>query len=590
MSQQHKLLESLPLSDGRVRGEISVPDATVRGLLKICQDPAADVRDVGWRALTRLPLSRTQWLEVIPAVVRALEEVSQKKTPHESTDPESGLSWDSLSLITSAPYVPGTQARQALRTMLHRPGHSQLPAGRVLAAAGDLAGEEFLQARGEPLRPRPTVNNYSIDREPLPALDLRAPIAKLVEEFVLHARARHLRAALAWELSRRRVEEVLAAATPLLDDSDPETRFAAAALIGDVAILCVLQQKPAYGERGFPKVDLPIPSAPHTSSKAKPPHGGAGHLRPDRVEEVLPASAPSPAPTKSADAEDTALPASSAKPAREAVLLGANSPRSVRIGQRFTVNFIASIESRRAEVEKILQESSPQSHTVLGAQKCMWATGVTVEVRLRAEGIEVEEERQPFVWNGEQQILPFDCKVSPAAALGPVPLRLDAFIGGVRVAAVRLDIEITQSAASPAQVSATAAAYQSAFASYSSKDRQRVFDMVSALRNVAAIDVFLDVDTLRTGKKWKEQLEAEILAREAFILFWSKNAAGSHYVDWEWRTALARKPAEAFEVQPLEPPRDAPPPEELKDRHFGDALQSLRKLQELRDAAAGSAP
>lgn len=590
MSLQFDDLGKLRLPDGRSRGEVSVPNATVQGLIKLCEDPVADVRDVAWRALTRLPLSRPQWIEVIPTVIRALEELPHKATPQPPADPESGLGWDALSLIASAPYMPGTEARQALRRMLHRSDRSQIPAGRVLAAAGDLAGEEFLRAMGEQLRPRPTITDYPADREPQPALDLRAPVASLVETFVLHARERHIRAALAWELSRRRLEEVLAAATPLLNDPESEKRFAGAALLGDVAILCVLQHKPAYGERGFPRVDLPIPSAPKASSKAKPQIGGGGGGRPVHAKEALPVSEPSPEPTKSASPEDTAIPVASPAPKPEPVLLGANSPRTVRPGQSFTVNFVASMESRRAEVEKILQESSPRSHTVLGTQKCMWATGVTVEVRLRAEGIEVDEERQPFVWNGEQQILPFDCKVSASAALGPIPLRLDAFIGGIRVAAVRLDIEITQSAAPAPQASATATAYKSAFASYSSKDRQRVLDMVSALRNVAAIDVFLDVDSLRTGEKWKEQLEAEILAREAFILFWSKNAAGSPYVDWEWRTAYARKPSEAFEVQPLDPQRDAPPPTELKDRHFGDALQALRKLQEMRDAAAGSAP
>ena len=120
---------------------------------------------------------------------------------------------------------------------------------------------------------------------------------------------------------------------------------------------------------------------------------------------------------------------------------------------------------------------------------------------------------------------------------------------------------------------------ETAFASYSSRDRQRVLDRVDAIQ-ICGINVFLDCLSLHPGEKWKSKLEHEIADRDLFILFWSKNAKESKEVSWEWQTALKNKGKDSIQVQPLQPTFEAPPPDELRELHFGSACMLARKAYE----------
>jgi hypothetical protein len=55
-----------------------------------------------------------------------------------------------------------------------------------------------------------------------------------------------------------------------------------------------------------------------------------------------------------------------------------------------------------------------------------------------------------------------------------------------------------------------------------------------------------------------------------FFLFWSSQAAGSEWVEREWRLALESKGLGFIDPVPLEDPATAPPPSELRSLHFND--------------------
>ena len=116
--------------------------------------------------------------------------------------------------------------------------------------------------------------------------------------------------------------------------------------------------------------------------------------------------------------------------------------------------------------------------------------------------------------------------------------------------------------------------------SYASKDRQRVLDRVAAVRIAAGLDIFLDCLSLNPGDRWKDQLRNEIDGRDLFLLFWSDDAKNSQWVEWEWKTALAEKGIDAIQLHPLDLVHEAPPPDELKELHFGDAYMLARKALE----------
>ena len=102
------------------------------------------------------------------------------------------------------------------------------------------------------------------------------------------------------------------------------------------------------------------------------------------------------------------------------------------------------------------------------------------------------------------------------------------------------------------------------------------------------MDVFFDVETLRSGQRWEEELRNEIDKRSVFFLCWSKAASESKWVDFEWRYALEIKGDECIEPIPIEPPEACPPPPELKQKHFNDKLvYMIKALEYMKDQLSG---
>jgi hypothetical protein len=80
------------------------------------------------------------------------------------------------------------------------------------------------------------------------------------------------------------------------------------------------------------------------------------------------------------------------------------------------------------------------------------------------------------------------------------------------------------------------------FISYSSKDRTAA----EALhQNLAAhgFDVWRDQESFYGGQQWPKAIGEAVADADFFLLLWSGNAAASHFVEFEWTTAVAlRKP------------------------------------------------
>jgi TIR domain len=132
----------------------------------------------------------------------------------------------------------------------------------------------------------------------------------------------------------------------------------------------------------------------------------------------------------------------------------------------------------------------------------------------------------------------------------------------------------------------TLEAPSSAFASYASKDMDIVAQKLSALAiHSPTLDIFQDCLDLKMNEEFKPNLEREIGARGVFWLFWSRNAAASRWVKWEYTTALAVKPKKPIEAMPLEDPTIAPLPPEFVDIQTRDryllAAYGLKKIKEI---------
>jgi len=263
---------------------------------------------------------------------------------------------------------------------------------------------------------------------------------------------------------------------------------------------------------------------------------------------------------------------------KETVYLGASSPRRVSRGTEFTARFVAYQFVLEAQIEEILQGLSPRSERHLGMKYCNWREGTSVLVALSGRGVDVAQKEQSFCWNGGFNVLEFDCEVGLAATERVTVLKFDVIVSGVAVAGLRVDLEICDGIDGTPEVRRSRAqTARSAFASYASQDRLRVLDRIAELEKMIHLDVFLDCLSLHPGDEWKPELARCIQARDLFMLFWSKHAADSEWVRWEWQTALREKGLSAIDPHPLDPPDEAVPPAELQSLHFGDKYMLIRR-------------
>ena len=113
----------------------------------------------------------------------------------------------------------------------------------------------------------------------------------------------------------------------------------------------------------------------------------------------------------------------------------------------------------------------------------------------------------------------------------------------------------------------------SAFVSYASQDRHRVAMIIQGMKKARPdMDIFFDVESLRSGESWEDSLLSEIQKRDVLFLCWSQYASASKWVEAEWRYAYTHKGVESIEPIPLESPSNCPPPKELSKKHFNDRL------------------
>ncbi|MCB9787647.1 MAG: toll/interleukin-1 receptor domain-containing protein [Deltaproteobacteria bacterium] len=74
------------------------------------------------------------------------------------------------------------------------------------------------------------------------------------------------------------------------------------------------------------------------------------------------------------------------------------------------------------------------------------------------------------------------------------------------------------------------------FCSYARADAATVASAVKVVRAVS-VSVFMDVDTIPPGAKWRKEITAGIWEAKRVLVFWSRSAADSEWVRQEWELA-----------------------------------------------------
>lgn len=261
-------------------------------------------------------------------------------------------------------------------------------------------------------------------------------------------------------------------------------------------------------------------------------------------------------------------------PATDPVWLGVRAPRRCAPRSEFTIHVAAYVQAARAAVQAQFDAAGePDDRRLLDLApegESRWRRGAPITVRPSGRHFRFTPGERRFEWNGQHRLVGFTVCAADDAPASAV-FELLVLIDTVPVAAlpVQLAVAPDAGAAAPAQQAVRAPA--TAFASYASKDAPEVAGRLSTLvRWAPGLDIFQDCLDLRPNEDFKRQLERQIRERELFLLFWSRHAAASPWVRWEYQTALAGKALEAILPLPLEDPALAPPPPELAHLHLRD--------------------
>jgi hypothetical protein len=78
------------------------------------------------------------------------------------------------------------------------------------------------------------------------------------------------------------------------------------------------------------------------------------------------------------------------------------------------------------------------------------------------------------------------------------------------------------------------------FISYARADMNWALDLEQTLR-AHGVNVWRDQDSIYGGQQWPKVVGEAIADCDAVLLLWSANSAASHFVEFEWTTALALK-------------------------------------------------
>lgn len=260
------------------------------------------------------------------------------------------------------------------------------------------------------------------------------------------------------------------------------------------------------------------------------------------------------------------------------VQFSAVAPKSFVKGEYAMVHLVMYENLFREEVEHLLRESeTPQQETKSGILKAK--TGSSIRIRLSSPNIAIEDNEETGIWQGKYLCFEFAVEIPENFQKRQILFIATVFINDV--IASKLKFTAKCHAADEQNMTIVREDVLSAFVSYASQDRARVISVVQGMKKARPdMDVFFDIESLRSGENWEESLRTNIEKRDIFFLCWSRAARQSKWVDFEWRHALNTKGIEGIEPIPFDMPDLCPPPEELKGKHFGDKLIYIRDYTE----------
>lgn len=260
----------------------------------------------------------------------------------------------------------------------------------------------------------------------------------------------------------------------------------------------------------------------------------------------------------------------------------AAAPTAVKPGDAFQLDVLMYTEAFRDRAMAMIAQTIRDASMYESGFYAM-AMNQGVRVMLESEDIGFSETSRELVWNGKLSRFSFQPAVPANYRKPQIRLTATLIVDGLSLLDLKLLVQVNQI---PQPVEVERCKPRSVFISYAHRDTFEVHKRLQGMyAMVPDLDVFIDWLRLRRGDFWEDRIKKEILQRDQFFLFWSKNARKSAAVNDEWHYALQHKGLKAIVPMPLAMPAECPPPQELSSLHFCDwtmAYSHACKLAETR--------
>lgn len=254
------------------------------------------------------------------------------------------------------------------------------------------------------------------------------------------------------------------------------------------------------------------------------------------------------------------------------VQFSATAPKMFIKGEYSLIDVFMYEEAFRSVVEEAKQDSDVPLQEKKG-RSMQVGTGASVRVVLTSPDVQIDDNDQEATWDGGYLTFSF-----PVLLPRQYPKRQMLFTASVyinQIIATKLTFTAKCTSFFEQKIAISRNDYLSAFVSYASQDRRKVAAIIQGMKKARPeMDIFFDVDSLRSGEDWEGALQREIDGRDILYLCWSRAARDSAWVDREWRYAYSQKGAECIDPVAIDPPEICPPPKELSKKHFNDRLLS----------------
>lgn len=256
--------------------------------------------------------------------------------------------------------------------------------------------------------------------------------------------------------------------------------------------------------------------------------------------------------------------------ALDKVQFSAVAPKTFVKGDYSVVEILMYEEAFRHVVQEAIDNADdPVKETKSGFLTAERETKITVMIS--SPDFEIEDNAESQIWQGGYLNFSFAVEVPEQYKKRQILFVASVYFNDI--IATRLKFVTKCKSLSEQKIEVTREDVLSAFVSYASQDRNRVAMIIQGMKKARPdMDIFFDVDSLRSGDDWESALWREIDKRDILFLCWSKYARDSKWVDAEWRYAFKNKGPDSIEPVPIDPPGSCPPPDELSRKHFNDKL------------------